>query len=122
MDKLFFRILTSHNQDILNGVPLTENEKAVIKSKIVHPTFYKSAEWLAGANGMVKLPIQRDDTKLGVADLVVIDNTNIAGGSSVYEVVHQIQLHKRDNLGRNRRYDVTLLINGLPMIHIELKK
>lgn len=117
----FFRILTSHNQDILNGVPLTENEKAVIKSKIVHPTFYKSAEWLAGANGMVKLPIQRDDTKLGVADLVVIDNTNIAGGSSVYEVVHQIQLHKRDNLGRNRRYDVTLLINGLPMIHIELK-
>ena len=117
----FFKILSRSNKDVLKDVPLTDNEKAIIKSKIIHPTFYKSAEWLAGVNGEVRLQIQRDNTKLGTADFVVINNNNIAGGNSVYEVVHQIQFHKRREIDRNRRGDVTLLINGLPMIHIELK-
>lgn len=117
----FFEILSRSNKDVLKDVPLTDNEKAIIKSKIIHPTFYKSAEWLAGVNGEVRLQIQRDNTKLGTADFVVINNNNIAGGNSVYEVVHQIQFHKRREIDRNRRGDVTLLINGLPMIHIELK-
>lgn len=117
----FFEILSRSNKNVLKDVPLTNNEKAIIKSKIIHPTFYKSAEWLAGVNGEVRLQIQRDNTKLGTADFVVINNNNIAGGNSVYEVVHQIQFHKRREIDRNRRGDVTLLINGLPMIHIELK-
>lgn len=117
----FFEILSRSNKDVLKDVPLTDNEKAIIKSKIIHPTFYKSAEWLAGVNGEVRLQIQRDNTKLGTADFVVINNNNIAGGNSVYEVVHQIQFHKRREVDRNRRGDITLLINGLPMIHIELK-
>ncbi|AYE61618.1 Type I restriction-modification system, restriction subunit [Lactobacillus helveticus] len=117
----FFEILSRSNKDVLKDVPLTDNEKAIIKSKIIHPTFYKSAEWLAGVNGEVRLQIQRDNTKLGTADFTVINNNNIAGGNSVYEVVHQIQFHKRREIDRNRRGDVTLLINGLPMIHIELK-
>lgn len=117
----FFEILSRSNKDVLKDVPLTDNEKAIIKSKIIHPTFYKSAEWLAGVNGEVRLQIQKDNTKLGTADFVVINNNNIAGGNSVYEVVHQIQFHKRREVDRNRRGDVTLLINGLPMIHIELK-
>lgn len=117
----FFEILTRSNKDVLKDVPLTDNEKAIIKSKIIHPTFYKSAEWLAGVNGEVRLQIQRDNTQLGTADFIVINNNNIAGGNSVYEVVHQIQFHKRREIDRNRRGDVTLLINGLPMIHIELK-
>lgn len=117
----FFEILSRSNKDVLKDVPLIDNEKAIIKSKIIHPTFYKSAEWLAGVNGEVRLQIQRDNTKLGTADFVVINNNNIAGGNSVYEVVHQIQFHKRREVDRNRRGDVTLLINGLPMIHIELK-
>lgn len=117
----FFEILSRSNKDVLKDVPLTDNEKAIIKSKIIHPTFYKSAEWLAGVNGEVRLQIQRDNTQLGIADFTVINNNNIAGGNSVYEVVHQIQFHKRREIDRNRRGDVTLLINGLPMIHIELK-
>lgn len=117
----FFEILSRSNKDVLKDVPLTDNEKAIIKSKIIHPTFYKSAEWLAGVNGEVRLQIQRDNTQLGTADFIVINNNNIAGGNSVYEVVHQIQFHKRREVDHNRRGDVTLLINGLPMIHIELK-
>ena len=82
----FFKILTQHNLNVLKDVPLTHNEKAVIRSKIVQPTFYKASEWLAGVNGQVRLPIQRDNTKLGTADLLVIDNNEIAGGHSIYEV------------------------------------
>lgn len=117
----FFTILSNNNRRVLGEVALTENEKSVIRAKIIHPTFYQSAVWLAGANRQVRVQIQRDNTKLGLIDLLVLDNTNIAGGTSVYEVVHQISYHKRSEMNRNRRGDVTLLINGLPLIHIELK-
>ncbi|MGO3539194.1 MAG: type I restriction endonuclease subunit R, partial [Leuconostoc mesenteroides] len=43
---------------------------------------------------------------------------DIAGGTSAYEVVNQIV----PDTERSTRGDVTLLINGLPIIHIELKK
>ena len=74
-----------------------------------------------GANGQYRVEIQRDDTTVGTISLLVIDHTNIAGGTSVYEVVHQIQLGRRQKMDNDRRGDVTLLINGLPVIHIELK-
>lgn len=55
--------------------------------------------------------------------LVVMNNEHIAGGTSVYEVINQYQAFKTDEVDdkRDRRFDVTLLINGIPMIHIELK-
>lgn len=48
---------------------------------------------------------------------------DVAGGSSIYEVINQYQA-LRDDAGptdKNRRFDVSLLINGIPLIHIELK-
>lgn len=52
-----------------------------------------------------------------------MNNEHVAGGSSVYEVINQYQAFKEENdeSGRDRRFDVTLLINGIPVIHIELK-
>lgn len=52
-----------------------------------------------------------------------MNNEHVAGGSSVYEVINQYQAFKDDNgvNARDRRFDVTLLINGIPLIHIELK-
>lgn len=117
----FFTILQNNNRQVLNDVPLTENEKASIKAKINHSTFFKAAQDFTGANGQYRVEFQRDDTTVGTVSLLVIDHTNIAGGTSVYEVVHQIQLGRRQELDNDRRGDVTLLINGLPVIHIELK-
>ena len=117
----FFRILSNNNRDVLDDVPLSENEKSIIKSKVTHSTFYNAAKDFTGANGQYRITLQRDDTKVGTISLLVIDHNNIAGASSVYEVVHQIQLDKRNDSDRKRRYDVTLLINGLPVIQIELK-
>ena len=45
-------------------------------------------------------------------------NKDISGGTSSYEVVHQVV----PDSSRVDRGDVSLLINGLPIIHIELKK
>ena len=68
--------------------------------------------------------MQRDTKRI---HLVVMNHEHIAGGSSVYEVINQYSALASDDdvsgedSSRNRRFDVTLLINGLPMIHIELK-
>lgn len=117
----FFKILQNNNQAVLDDVPLTNNEKNVIKAKISHPTFFRAAQDFTGANGQYRIDLQRDDTTVGTISLLVIDHTNVAGGSSVYEVVHQVQFHRRSEMDNDRRGDVTLLINGLPVIHIELK-
>ena len=78
---------------------------------------------MAGANRQVRHHLKRDNSSLPDADLLVLDNSNIAGGTSVYEVVHQVEVNKSSlsPLDQDRRFDVTLLINGLPLIHIELK-
>lgn len=74
-----------------------------------------------GENGIVRVSIQREDASLGTVYPVVFKRADIAGGSSVYEVVHQIDFPRREAMNRDRRGDVTLLINGMPMIQIELK-
>ena len=54
-----------------------------------------------------------------------MNHEHIAGGSSVYEVINQYSALKTEEdtaaSTRDRRFDVTLMINGLPLIHIELK-
>ena len=41
---------------------------------------------------------------------------------NVYQVTNQITIDHRDYNGRTSRFDVTLLVNGLPLVQIELKK
>ena len=119
----FFKILEDNNRDQLHDVPLTQNEKETIRTQITQPNFYQAAKFLAGANRQVRHHLKRDNSSLPDADLLILDNTNIAGGTSVYEVVHQVEVNKSSlsPLDQDRRFDVTLLINGLPLIHIELK-
>jgi len=117
----FFKILSANNKAQLADAPLTQNEQQQIRTQIVQPNFYRAAEFMSGANGQVRFHLKRDDSTLPDADLLILDNSNISGGSSVYEVVHQIEVPKNIALDQDRRFDVTLLINGLPLIQIELK-
>lgn len=117
----FFDKLEQNNTRNLNGTLLTEQEKEQIKNQLHFVNYYEAAKWLAGENGIAKVQVQREDARLGKINLEVIWRNNVAGGKSSYEVVHQIQYKKIADLGRDRRGDVTLLINGLPMIQIELK-
>jgi type I restriction enzyme R subunit len=117
----FRYILEQNNKDRLNGQPLSDNEFEQVKNQLQFSSFYKAGEWLVGENGKVMVHVQRDTEKL---HLVVMNHEHIAGGSSVYEVINQystLQSDKENVKDNNSRFDVTLMINGLPMIHIELK-
>lgn len=108
----------------LEGVPLTDGEMDQVKEFIRDQaeTSYKAARWLAGEHGIAQIPVVREDASLGKVSLKAVNNREIAGGDSSYEVINQLQSNV-DEVGgdRDRRFDVTLLINGLPMIQIELK-
>ncbi|MGC3083162.1 type I restriction endonuclease, partial [Enterococcus faecium] len=65
--------------------------------------------------------IEREDSQLGSVSLILYTNQDNGGGISTYEVVHQIAKRGSNKEARDRRFDVTLLINGLPIVQIELK-
>ncbi|CGG54483.1 Type I restriction-modification system restriction subunit [Streptococcus pneumoniae] len=113
--------LENNNKDVLNEVPLTEQEFRQIQEQLHFVNFYEAAKWLAGENGIAKVQVQREDAAFGTIRLKVLNRADIAGGMSSYEVINQYQSNRRAKGDQERRFDVTLLINGLPMIHIELK-
>lgn len=113
--------LELNNRSVLNDVPLTTQEFEQIKNQLNFANFYQAAKWLAGENGIARVQVQREDATLGTIRLRVINRQDVAGGTSSYEVVNQVEMPKLYARDQNRRFDVTLLINGLPMIHIELK-
>ena len=118
----FKYILEQNNKDRLNGQLLSDSEFEQVKNQLQFSSFYKAGEWLIGENGKVQVHVQRDTERL---HLVVMNHEHIAGGSSVYEVINQYSALKTEEdtaaSTRDRRFDVTLMINGLPLIHIELK-
>lgn len=118
----FRYILEQNNKERLNGQALSDAEFEQVKNQLQFSSFYKAGEWLVGENGKVQVHVQRDTSRL---HLVVMNHEHIAGGSSVYEVINQYSALKSEEdsktPARDRRFDVTLMINGLPLIHIELK-
>ncbi len=116
----FKYILEQNNKAKLNDIPLSASEFAKIKNDLSHASFYDAGKWMVGENGKVYVHVQRGNETL---HLVVMNHEHVAGGSSVYEVINQYQAFKSEDIknDRDRRFDVTLLINGIPLIHIELK-
>lgn len=110
--------INQNNVDKLEGELLTDQEFNRIKEQMNFASFYKAGEWLKGENGHVSVEIQRGQKRLR---LEVLNQNEITGGSTSYEVIHQLSIEKRERHFSNRRLDVTLLFNGLPLIHIELK-
>ncbi len=115
-------IIERGNKAALDGNPLTDMEFEQVKNQLSFATFYDAAKWIAGENGIAHVYVQRDTQTV---QLTVLKRDDIAGGSSVYEVINQYRALKDDDdediHKQNRRFDVSLLINGIPLIHIELK-
>ena len=106
----------------LDGILLSDNEFAQVQNEFKRHTAtpFLASQWLRGENGIAKLTVERDDTTKKPIPLTLFSNKDIAGGISSYEVVNQIAPNT-DEKQKSLRGDVTLLINGLPVIHIELK-
>lgn len=103
----------------LDGIPLTDKEFEQLKTefKRLTTTPFGASQWLRGENGVAAINIEREDIKRGRVSLILFSNKDIAGGISSYEVVNQV----KPDTNIDMRGDVTLLINGLPIIHVELK-
>ena len=116
------RILERNNKAKLDDVPLSDAEFEQVKNQLQFSSFYDAGKWLVGENGVVYVHVQRGSDTL---HLMLLNQEHVAGGSSVYEVINQYQALKEEGedslAARDRRFDVSLLINGLPLIHIELK-
>lgn len=115
------QIIESNNRDKLRETPLSNQEFEQVKNQLSFSSFYNAAEWIVGENGKAYVHVQRGNETL---HLLVLNRAHVTGGTSVYQVINQCQTFKDEENpteSRARRFDVTLLINGLPLIHIELK-
>ncbi|MGG4403276.1 HsdR family type I site-specific deoxyribonuclease [Paenibacillus amylolyticus] len=116
--------ITQNNLSEIGENPISDKEFDKIKTELLLKTQtpFDAAKWLKGENGIARITIEREDASLGSMSLVLYSNQDIGGGISTYEVVHQIAKKKANVDDRDRRFDVTLLINGLPIVQIELKQ
>ncbi|MED2974089.1 HsdR family type I site-specific deoxyribonuclease [Fictibacillus sp. B-59209] len=116
--------ITQNNLSEIGEHPISDKEFDAIKTELLSKTQtpFDAARWLKGENGIARITIEREDVSLGSISLVLYSNQDIGGGISTYEVVHQIAKQKVETDRRDRRFDVTLLINGLPIVQIELKQ
>jgi len=93
----------------LNAVSLTDIEFTRLLEQITKPDVYKSAELLRGINSF-----ERDDgTPLNFSLVNIKDWCK-----NDFEIVSQLRINTRSSF---HRYDVILLINGIPCVQVELK-
>ena len=119
-------ILFENNRGIdrLNDYPLTEGEMQQIIEQI---TALRTPLKLNGFINGKTISIKRDniDDKLHYGrevSLKIYDRQEIAAGQSRYQIAEQPVFPTKSKMLNDRRGDLMLLINGMPVIHIELKK
>lgn len=108
------------NADQLEGVELTDNEFSQVMAKVNQiSNSYEAAKILniEGSKGKID-GIYRDDnpkiTRKQIT-LTIFKKAEVRGGDSSYRIAREVQTTN------NNRFDIVLLINGLPLINIEQK-
>lgn len=115
----FRSILYTLNQDKLDR-PLSDIEFNQVKSVISNlKTPYEAGQFLYGLNGVSQVEVDLDDGRH--VFLTVFDQKQIGAGNTQYQVVNQISREPKITGRPSRRFDTTMLINGLPIIQIEEK-
>lgn len=112
------------HRDCLNDVPLSASEMAQILEKIrALRTPLALNELINGKELVIRRDNHADELHDGKnVTLKIFHPDEIAGGSSRYQIARQPIFPSRSKLGHDRRGDLMLLINGMPLFHIELKK
>lgn len=114
----------NRGKDRLNGCPLTEGEMQQLIEQISElKTPLKLNAFINGYNVMVKRDNKDDKEHYGKeVSLKIYDRMEIAAGQSRYQIVRQPRFSAKSKILNDRRGDMLLLINGMPVIHIELKR
>ncbi len=105
----FRSILNERHKDKLNGQPLTDKEFQRLLTMINGKGIFESARILRD-----KLPLKRDDES--EVYLSFLDTVNWC--QNKFQVTNQVSVEDT----YKARYDVTILINGLPLVQVELKR
>lgn len=93
----------------LNSVNLSDSEFERLKSEIITPDVFANADRLRKMNEFIR----DDDTPLTYTLVNIRDWCK-----NDYEIVNQLRINNDKSY---HRYDVNILINGIPVVHIELK-
>lgn len=119
-------ILFENNRGIdrLNDAPLTDTEMQQILEQVLA---LRSPLRLNGFINGKTVSITRDNPNdplhLGKeVSLKIYDRREIAAGQSRYQIAEQPTFKSKSRILNDRRGDLILLINGMPLIHVELKR
>ncbi|MCD8290055.1 MAG: HsdR family type I site-specific deoxyribonuclease [Prevotella sp.] len=118
-------ILFNNNRGIdrLNDQPLTKGEMGQILEKIQdlgNPLALNG--FINGKTVSITRDNKNDKLHFGKeVSLKIYDKHEIAGGKSTYQIARQPIFKSHNPISRDRRGDFCLLINGMPVIHVELK-
>jgi type I restriction enzyme R subunit len=109
------------NADQLEGVPLTDSEFKQVLAKVSQiSNSYEAAKILAIEESKGKIDgIYRDDNPKLIRKqitLTIFQKAQVRGGDSSYRIAREVVTPN------NNRFDIVLLINGLPLINIEQKR
>ncbi len=95
--------------ETLNRVNLTDAEFARLRDEIINPDVFQASKILRQRNTFRR----EDDTPLHYTLVNIKDWCK-----NEFEVINQLRMNTQES---NHRYDVILLINGIPVVQIELK-
>jgi type I restriction enzyme R subunit len=119
-------ILFDNNQSIdrLNGCPLTSGEMQQIMEQIkTLRTPLMLNKFINGKTISITRDNVDDNLHFGKeVSLKIYDRKEIAAGQSRYQIARQPKFKASSKILNDRRGDIMLLINGMPVIHIELKR
>ena len=120
------QILFENNRGIdrLNDYPLTDGEMQQILEQVAAlKTPLRLNGFINGGSVSIVRDNPDDADHFGKeVSLKIYERREIAAGQSRYQIAEQPIFKTKSKILNDRRGDLMLLINGMPVIHIELKK
>ena len=114
----------NREQDTLNDCPLTDGEMQQLMEQIYNlRTPWRLNDFINGKSVSVRRDNPEDTLHYGKeVSLHIYDQNEIALGRSRYQIARQPQFKTKSDILPDRRGDLMLIINGMPVIHMELKR
>ena len=120
------KIIFENNRDIdrLGDFPMTDGEMAQIMGQIAKLRTPLNLNGFINGGTVQIIRDNENDTHnfKKTISLKIFDRNEIAAGRTRYQIAQQPKFKAKNSIYPNRRGDFCLLINGMPVIHVELKK
>lgn len=137
LERDLIRLLENQAYEYL---PVTSEAQLVANLRIqlqaLNTIIFSDSEWdrffhenIASANENIvdkTVRIQEDHVQILTRDDGTTKNIHLLDKTQIHnnrlQVINQYEIDQQGGAARSNRYDVTVLVNGLPLVHIELKR